>query len=88
MIRTADLVKTYKMGKIEVPALGGVDVEINKGEYVAVVGPSGFGKSTLLNMIGCLDRPTSGSVFVEGVDVSACNGNDLARIRRQKIGNR
>jgi len=86
MIRTADLVKTYRMGKIKVPALGGVDVEISKGEYVAVVGPSGSGKSTLLNMIGCLDRPTSGSVFLEGVDVSRCNGNELARIRRQKIG--
>ncbi|MCL0061046.1 ABC transporter ATP-binding protein, partial [Dehalococcoidia bacterium] len=86
MIRTADLVKTYKMGKIEVPALGGVDVEIREGEYVAVVGPSGSGKSTLLNMIGCLDRPTSGSVFIEGVDVSGCNGSELARIRRQKIG--
>ncbi|MBT9166046.1 MAG: putative ABC transporter ATP-binding protein YknY [Chloroflexi bacterium] len=86
MIRTAELVKTYKMGKIEVPALGGVDVEISKGEYVAVAGPSGSGKSTLLNMIGCLDRPTSGGVFIEGVDVSRCKDKELARIRRQKIG--
>lgn len=86
MIRTAGLVKTYRMGKVEVPALGGVDIEISEGEYVALVGPSGSGKSTLLNMIGCLDRPTSGSVFIEGVDVSGCNGSDLARIRRQKMG--
>ncbi|MBT9149133.1 MAG: putative ABC transporter ATP-binding protein YknY [Dehalococcoidia bacterium] len=86
MIRTADLVKTYRMGKIEVPALGGVDIEISEGEYVALVGPSGSGKSTLLNMIGCLDRPTSGSVFIEGVDVSGYNGSELARIRRQKMG--
>ncbi|MBT9159880.1 MAG: ABC transporter ATP-binding protein [Dehalococcoidia bacterium] len=86
MIRTAGLVKTYRMGKIEVPALGGVDIEISEGEYVALVGPSGSGKSTLLNMIGCLDRPTSGSVFIEGVDVSGCNGSELARIRRQKMG--
>ncbi len=86
MIRTAGLVKTYRMGKVEVPALGGVDIEISEGEYVALVGPSGSGKSTLLNMIGCLDRPTSGSVFIEGVDVSGCNGSELARIRRQKMG--
>ncbi|MDI6639860.1 MAG: ABC transporter ATP-binding protein [Methanocellales archaeon] len=86
MIRTINLVKTYKMGEIEVPALRGVDLEINKGDFVAIEGPSGSGKSTLLNMISCLDKPTSGTVFIDGVDISLLTDNELAEIRRDKIG--
>ncbi|MDI6860155.1 MAG: ABC transporter ATP-binding protein [Methanocellales archaeon] len=86
MIRTINLVKTYKMGEIEVPALRGVDLEINKGDFVAIEGPSGSGKSTLLNMIGCLDRPTSGTVFIDGVDISLLTDKELAEIRMDKIG--
>lgn len=86
MIRTVNLEKIYKMGEIEVPALRGVNLDIQKGDYVAIEGPSGSGKSTLLNMIGCLDRPTRGSVFIEDVDTSTLNDNELAKIRREKIG--
>jgi putative ABC transport system ATP-binding protein len=86
MIRTVNLEKIYKMGEIGVPALRGVNLDIQKGDYVAIEGPSGSGKSTLLNMIGCLDRPTRGSVFIEDVDTSTLNDNELAKIRREKIG--
>ncbi|MDD2777839.1 MAG: ABC transporter ATP-binding protein [Methanocellales archaeon] len=86
MIRAVNLKKIYKMGEIEVPALRGVSLDIPDGDYVAIEGPSGSGKSTLLNMIGCLDRPTSGNVFIDDVDTSKLNDNELAKIRREKIG--
>lgn len=86
MIRTENLVKTYTMGEITVPALRGINLKIDEGEFVAIIGPSGSGKSTLLNMIGCLDRPTSGRVIIEGVDTSELSDNELAKIRREKIG--
>jgi putative ABC transport system ATP-binding protein len=86
MIRTVNLVKIYKMGEIDVPALRGVNLEVEKGEFVAIEGPSGSGKTTLLNMIGCLDRPTYGKVFLEDVDTSKLSDRELARIRREKIG--
>jgi putative ABC transport system ATP-binding protein len=74
------------MGEAEVYALHDVNLEIQNGEFVAIVGPSGSGKSTLLNMIGCLDKPTSGSVFIDGVDTAWLSDNELAEIRREKIG--
>jgi putative ABC transport system ATP-binding protein len=86
MIRTEHLTKIYRMGEAEVYALHDVNLEIQDGEFVAIIGPSGSGKSTLLNMIGCLDKPTSGSVFIDGVDTAWLSDNELAEIRREKIG--
>lgn len=81
-----DVVKTYKMGSQEVHALRGVSLEIGENEYVAIMGPSGSGKSTLMNMIGCLDIPTSGSYSLAGEPVSDKGEDELADIRNRKIG--
>jgi len=78
--------KIYQMGSEEVPALRGVSLQIRENEYLAIMGPSGSGKSTLMNLLGCLDVPTSGKYFLEGEDVSRMNGDQLAEIRNQKIG--
>ncbi|MCS6954317.1 MAG: ABC transporter ATP-binding protein [Bryobacteraceae bacterium] len=86
MIRTYDLWKTYIMGDQEIHAVAGVDLEIKKGEYVAVMGPSGSGKSTLMNLIGCLDTPTSGRYYINGRLVSDLSDDELARIRNKEIG--
>jgi putative ABC transport system ATP-binding protein len=86
IIETKDLRKVYLMGKVEVPALKGVDITIQKGELVAIMGSSGSGKSTLLNMIGMLDTPTSGKVIIEGVDVSEIDENQRADFRLNKLG--
>ena len=86
VIRTQDLWKTYVMGDQEIHAVSGVDVEINKGEYVAIMGPSGSGKSTLMNLIGCLDTPTRGEYYIAGRLVSHMNDDDLALIRNREIG--
>jgi putative ABC transport system ATP-binding protein len=86
VIRTEGLVKTYEMGAEQVHALQGVDVEIHKGEYVAIMGPSGSGKSTLMNLIGCLDSPTSGRYWLAGRLVSALDDDELAYIRNKEIG--
>jgi putative ABC transport system ATP-binding protein len=81
-----DLVKTYKMGLQEVQALRGISVEVDKNEYLAIMGPSGSGKSTMMNVVGCLDTPSSGIYELEGIDVSRLNDDRLAEIRNQKIG--
>jgi putative ABC transport system ATP-binding protein len=82
VVETADLRKTYILGKVPVNALRGVNLKVEKGDFVAILGPSGSGKSTLLNMIGALDKPTEGKVFINGVDVSTLNDNQLADLRR------
>jgi len=86
MIEFEDVTKTYRMGKVEVPALQGVSLSISQGEMVAIMGPSGSGKSTLMNIIGCLDVPNSGSYVLEGEDVSRLSDDRLAEIRNRKIG--
>src|SRR5512142_1821200 len=86
VIEIKDVKKIYKMGDVEVPALNGVSLAINKGEMLAITGPSGSGKSTLMNIIGCLDTPTSGTYILDGVEVSKLTDDQLAGIRNQKIG--
>src|SRR5215831_3989687 len=86
VIRTEGLIKTYEMGAEQVHALQGVDLEIRRGEYVAIMGPSGSGKSTLMNLIGCLDSPTSGRYWLAGRLVSDLDDDELAYIRNKEIG--
>ena len=86
LIEIADLTKQYMMGSEEVWALDGVTLSVEEGEYVAVMGPSGSGKSTLMNMLGCLDTPTSGTYHLRGEDVSTFSDNELAEIRNREIG--
>ncbi len=86
VIRTEHIAKMYVMGTEEVHALRDVSITIKQGEYVALMGPSGSGKSTLMNMIGCLDTPTSGQYFLDGQDVSRMTDNQLAEVRNKKIG--
>src|SRR6201984_3144596 len=86
IIRTWDLMKTYVMGDQTIHAVAGIDIEIKKGEYVAIMGPSGSGKSTLMNLIGCLDTPTSGLYYLAGKLVSDMDDDELARIRNKEIG--
>jgi putative ABC transport system ATP-binding protein len=86
VIRTYNLWKTYVMGDQEIHAVSGVDIEIKRGEYVAIMGPSGSGKSTLMNLIGCLDTPSSGQYYINGNLVSEMSDDDLARIRNREIG--
>ncbi len=81
-----DVHKNYDMGQAQVNALDGVSIEIQKGDYVAVMGPSGSGKSTLMNLIGCLDSPTTGSYRLKGQEIGALVDDDLARIRNREIG--
>ena len=78
--------KTYVIGDVVVEALRSVDLQINKGEYVALMGPSGSGKSTLMNILGCLDTPSRGNYFLNGTDVSHMSDNELAQIRNKEIG--
>lgn len=86
IIKTKDIVKLYVMGVEELYALKGVSVTIHKNEYVAIMGPSGSGKSTLMNIIGCLDTPTSGLYELNGQNVSEMDDNDLAAVRNKEIG--
>ena len=85
VIEIKNLTKLYMMGQVPVAALRGVSLSVNKGDFIAVIGPSGSGKSTLLNMIGALDRPTSGTVLVNGTDISTLSDNQLADLR-QSVG--
>ena len=86
VIELQNVKKIYKMEGVETPALRGVDLKIKKGEFMAIIGPSGSGKSTLLHMIGVLDRPTSGKIYLDGIDISKLNDSELARLRGKKIG--
>lgn len=86
VIRLIGITRHYKVGTEVVKALRGIDLEIKRNEYVALMGPSGSGKSTLMNLIGCLDTPTSGSYWLNGKDVSGLNDNELAEIRNKEIG--
>lgn len=86
MIRLEGITKVYKMGENEVRALDGVDLHIRPHEFVSIIGPSGSGKSTLMNMIGCLDVPTSGRYWIDGVEGSKMSDNQLADLRNKKLG--
>ena len=86
MIEVTKLTKTYQMGRQQVPALAGVDFRIEKGEFVAIMGPSGSGKSTLMNLLGCLDHPSSGVYRLENLNIQDMNANQLADVRNQRIG--
>jgi putative ABC transport system ATP-binding protein len=86
VIQIENVKKIYTMGEVQVPALNGVTLQVQKGEMVAITGPSGSGKSTLMNIIGCLDTPTSGTYILDGVDVSKLTDDEQAIIRNKKIG--
>ena len=86
VVETKGLTKIYGGDGVTTQALNGVDLTINRGEFVAIVGPSGSGKSTLLNMLGALDTPTSGKVFIDGIDITSLNGARQAELRNNKIG--
>ncbi len=86
MIQVRDLQKTYQMGDITVPALRGVSFDVGRGEFVAIMGPSGSGKSTLMNVLGCLDTPSSGTYVLDGLPVDQIDRNLLAAVRNRKIG--
>jgi putative ABC transport system ATP-binding protein len=85
-LKMVDVHKTYSTGLVEVEALRGIDLEVEEGNYVAIMGPSGSGKSTLMHIIGCLDTPTSGSYELDGIDVSSMTEKSLAEVRNRKIG--
>jgi len=86
VIRLEDIHKTYDTGDVEVKAVRGVSLEIQQGEFLAILGASGSGKSTMMNILGCLDRPTRGNYFIDGVNVSELDRSELADVRNEKIG--
>ncbi len=86
VVEVKDLTKVYRMGEVDVHALGGVSLQIQRGEVVSIMGPSGSGKSTLMNILGCLDRPSSGEYFLDGESVARMSDNQLARVRNRKVG--
>jgi putative ABC transport system ATP-binding protein len=86
VLKLEKLSKTYTLGKRSVQALSSVNLQVNKGEFVAIMGPSGSGKTTLLNVLGCLDKPTAGTVLLDGVDIAKMPEKELYKIRKSKIG--
>lgn len=86
VVRITDVRRTYQMGTVEVNALRGINLRIEKGEFVSIMGPSGCGKSTLMHILGCLDRPSAGDVRLDEVDVDELDDNSLAEIRNKKVG--
>src|SRR5581483_3753107 len=86
VIQLDEIVKTYQSGDVEVHAVRGVTLHVQAGEFVAIMGASGSGKSTMMNILGCLDRPTNGRYLLDGIDVSTLNRDERADVRNQKIG--
>ncbi len=86
LLELRDLSKVYRIGDQEIRALDHIDLDIGEGEFAAIIGPSGSGKSTLMHLLGCLDTPTSGSIHVDGLDVSRATATELSRVRNRKIG--
>lgn len=86
MIDLKNITKTYDMGSVQVQVLRGITLHVKEGEFIAIIGPSGSGKSTLMNMIGCLDIPTTGEYYLDGKEISTYNEKQLSKIRNQKIG--
>lgn len=86
MITLENVTKVYHLGQLEVPVLQGISLQIEAGEWVAIMGPSGSGKSTMMNIVGCLDQVTSGRYILDGADISTLDDDQLARIRNQKLG--
>ncbi|RLG58161.1 MAG: hypothetical protein DRN95_04780 [Candidatus Hydrothermarchaeota archaeon] len=86
IIELKGVTKIYKMDKVLVPALRGINLKIRKGEFVSIMGPSGSGKTTLMNLIGCLDRPTEGEIYIANKNVAKLGDDELAKLRREKIG--
>src|SRR5512138_2066326 len=86
LIRLEDVTRTYRLGETTVPAIRGASLVLHPGEFTALVGPSDSGKSTLLNLVGCIDEPDTGTVWVEGVDVAKLSDDDRSRLRNRRIG--
>jgi putative ABC transport system ATP-binding protein len=86
LLEARGVTKVYRLGRVDVPALRGVDLDVTQGEYVAIMGPSGSGKSTLMHILGCLDSATDGTYYLAGTDVGTLRGRDLARVRNHKVG--
>lgn len=86
ILKLVDVWKIFKLGKVEVPAVRGMNLEVREGEFLSIMGPSGSGKSTVMNMVGCLDVPTRGKIYLEGDDISEMPESDLAQIRGKIIG--
>ena len=86
IVSLENVTKTYRMGELKVPVLKGVSLTVNAGDFVAVMGTSGSGKSTLMNILGCLDTPTSGSYLLDGQEVASLDDDQLAAVRSRKIG--
>src|SRR4051812_25964007 len=86
LIELRDVTKRYQVGEQEIHALAGIDLDIEQGEFAAIIGPSGSGKSTLMHLLGCLDTPSTGTMKIDSIDVSRASENRLAEMRNQKIG--
>ena len=86
LLEMTDICKDYMQGKLVVPVLKHISLQVAEGDYLAIMGPSGSGKTTLMNMIGCLDVPTSGTYLLDGENIAECSDNRLAEVRNKKIG--